>query len=1798
MSYEDELKAFADSVNKGSNFKTEDITSEGSKRVANFDALKSTPVNKIESHQAFTSKGIPILPKNPNASKSPFKPSAQEIAKSDISELTNSVLIDGKDPIFLLGPISGPGLGNVNIDTSKYNYWKWSMEEEDPKKGWFKNLPMSVTKLPGRFIIGMFYDYPKGVLDEFTRQMEFEKSKEFMTMDPARRATMMTRHGENQFRNISKPIEDILHAMMTSLGVYDTVMDTINGETIYIEKTPVEGSEFGIKNKTNVVFKLPTYDKMKELWNKDPFGTAALYAPFFIHGLAKSAAKRAKTKAEADNLNAVAEDALKKAREARAEGENLTKIKNESIARQVDVAKDEGFLDEEGFVAPQGEVKVDITGEVTEQKPLSRRKKKAERQKSSVQKLNKEEAKPPIEEPTPVTPEERVDNIVNNETDKATGIKKKERIKPLKNPEESEFFQDAQTTADKTEVFKGFLEEMKEDPDMYLEHLINEVNRWYHGHEGADINLVRRKLTELSSKIDILKDDFRELDTEALQGMLEETTKNIEDVTRDYDFSERFEDFKATVHRASQWAKRLQPKSKVSETVRRSLDEKPLEERLQEFLEDDTGKVEVPEEMEYGTVSDIKFYSGLPLDKIKALLMGADFKRLYHGTKSDFDAFDNRLLTGEGANAFGAGTYLTEGKRIGIDYAKRLGRGKDRYGIDNYQKFKLDGKEYIPANPDIANELHRFLEEGGKKEDVLNYIKEQQALNDHFINEHKQIDTGSEWSKTEIKSLQESSKYYQKDYDAIANADVVESSETKPTLYTVRLKKGFQNMNWLDWESEVPKNVRELVNKYVDFSGTKRFNSPMTGREAYEYIARATGDPLKASKVLNDIGVDGIRYNAGSLSGGVKPFTKNFVVFDKDQLVIERKTRSHNPNMLYSGADVSGHIGKIAKYFSGVRAAKEASFEKQQSSRPKKFLRDAARKFLSQSANLKRGLIDEHGESGGYDVLQSLNLNISSTSRSAALADQLKKEIISGLSDIQREALNEVIFAKRTRTIIDRDEFKKRTDPSYKAHKNPLGLSREDWQDYIDSIGELKGLTKEDTMEVYRRSDMLFEAARDQLRQLYEEGLITKEVFEDLKNLDYQRRQMIDIVDPQQTLGNKKIDIRESGIQELSIGSEKQFLETDSIRLLEDLIIRTQNRIFANKAAKDLYAMAEANPESPIARLKRPDSGWEAVHCFIDGEKKPIYMPKEFADEWITKNKEISYEIGKFARLISGSSIVRTLATGINVGFALKNFFRDFAYMWVASQHYVKGAGWTSTYSSFAPKAIGQMASDIRAVYKDVFFKKGIYQEMVDNGVLLDFLSGKDRILKDRIGKVGNKHVQAISDALHWPSNYSELIGRAALYNRAKRKGLSNKEAAFLSRDYLFFGDYGSWTKAIDTVVPYFGATIKATEGIYRAAARNPSEFGLKSAQALSFGATLYLLNRTINKEAYDQLSENDRKNNFIIPFAIPYEGTDGKRHHLYPKVPKDPYQALLCMAGENAMKYMIGDETDSDKLAAIIQSLSPIQGMPSVPSIEALYSYISNKDFYRYDDIWHGPDVAEADAGAEIIPSGPRKTHPISKTVGEVTGMSPVRLERALRVIVPRNYLTDAFSSMTRTIFDRAPDDIREGVVAEILGTDPTFRNFLATTDDMNGMRDQMDEMEARTNVERVMHNGKIDSLIEQINNGEATAESLSDYIGTMTDPNEAERLWKRAENRKEEVKLPHLSFWKRIGVMEPEDAAKSMFRMMKRMESDEERAKLLDEFVVYDDLHGLGSERFLDEYSRLDEEWKMKIGGANVQE
>lgn len=97
------------------------------------------------------------------------------------------------------------------------------------------------------------------------------------------------------------------------------------------------------------------------------------------------------------------------------------------------------------------------------------------------------------------------------------------------------------------------------------------------------------------------------------------------------------------------------------------------------------------------------------------------------------------------------------------------------------------------------------------------------------------------------------------------------------------LKDYNDGMNDNDWVINIPHGYNSMQPSLP--SGLLVFNN---GENLYKIIESALNSPMEASHLLLRAGIDGIVYPSGIVSGYRGEMGQNFVVFDDNQIRIER----------------------------------------------------------------------------------------------------------------------------------------------------------------------------------------------------------------------------------------------------------------------------------------------------------------------------------------------------------------------------------------------------------------------------------------------------------------------------------------------------------------------------------------------------------------------------------------------------------------------------------------------------------------------------------------------------------------------------------------------------------------------------------------------------------------------------------------------------------------------------------------------------------------------------------------------
>ena len=259
---------------------------------------------------------------------------------------------------------------------------------------------------------------------------------------------------------------------------------------------------------------------------------------------------------------------------------------------------------------------------------------------------------------------------------------------------------------------------------------------------------------------------------------------------------------------------------------------------------------------------------------------GAKEHRVYHGSGAEFDHFDHSHMgEGEGAQAYGWGTYVTEVEGIGRTYA-----------IQNSENAR---EHYV-----YSGDTHGLSEE--RINEILEVFLDAKPSEGHVVSEYNDaLDWYSSKRDEYCQSLA-------KDASLLNPSDISIVMDKTRNLYTVEIPDD-NGKNYLDWNSETGK---DLVSRLVSIlRADKELKEAYEGRlselnkeldkfaprtlfsDTYVQLAELLGSDKKASQLLSSLGYVGIKYPAEFRSGGRKDDAKNYVIFNENDAEITDHVR-------------------------------------------------------------------------------------------------------------------------------------------------------------------------------------------------------------------------------------------------------------------------------------------------------------------------------------------------------------------------------------------------------------------------------------------------------------------------------------------------------------------------------------------------------------------------------------------------------------------------------------------------------------------------------------------------------------------------------------------------------------------------------------------------------------------------------------------------------------------------------------------------------------------------------------------
>ena len=314
--------------------------------------------------------------------------------------------------------------------------------------------------------------------------------------------------------------------------------------------------------------------------------------------------------------------------------------------------------------------------------------------------------------------------------------------------------------------------------------------------------------------------------------------------------------------------------------------------------------------------------------------------RVYHGSGADFDAFDHSHMgEGEGAQAYGWGTYVTEVEGIGRTYAiqnttkhndalralqhdvdaisDQLNRHRDDLKYDEEQlkranEWRAEAELDYELFKDEAEELKEKY--GESSPEYRNHL-----FNDIYTDEMKR-------AQSSVKSTEESIQYRKEKIAELEKAlkdkqaEIDELPKEFPRhLYTVEIPDD-NGGNYLDWNGHPAESLLKDVGSFLEGEGFERvqdspvryekgestvvLNPNATGADLYAELQKALGSDKKASQALAELGCIGIKYPADNMRGGREDGAKNYVIFNEN----DAKITDHTRFLRTAGGEVYGLV--------------------------------------------------------------------------------------------------------------------------------------------------------------------------------------------------------------------------------------------------------------------------------------------------------------------------------------------------------------------------------------------------------------------------------------------------------------------------------------------------------------------------------------------------------------------------------------------------------------------------------------------------------------------------------------------------------------------------------------------------------------------------------------------------------------------------------------------------------------------------------------------------------------------------
>ena len=645
-------------------------------------------------------------------------------------------------------------------------------------------------------------------------------------------------------------------------------------------------------------------------------------------------------------------------------------------------------------------------------------------------------------------------------------------------------------------------------------------------------------------------------------------------------------------------------------------------------------------------------------------------------------------------------------------------------------------------------------------------------------------------------------------------------------------------------------------------------------------------------------------------------------------------------------------------------------------------------------------------------------------------------------------------------------EMSKRAKEEGVEYKFPNGLTSEELMNYIAKA----------PAEFKRAADLYYKFNDNMLTIMEDAGLISEETHRVLNEKykhycplmrDFSDTAAADAFIGGLSNGGRGIANVSNPLKRISIeGSERNVF--NPLESTVNAVSVICNRAERNKVGQMAVELAqEAGLENVVVEVEgdKPDEKNCIFTVMHNGKKQAYRTSQELYGPIVGYNLPAAGLMLGVAR--SAAHLLRTGAT-MSPSFIVRNLIRDTIFAGVASKN------------GFVP--ILDTIRGAQALLKDEKRRA----EFETAGITkFNFYNTADEIARSLDEMAGGKEWRNYSPSDLWralmkypimTSEFVESATRMGEFLKAREKGMSVDDAARAARELtLDFSRSGVTGEKVNQIVPFFNACLQGGDKLYRMLRYNTVPTAINIAKYIVL-PSLILWAFNHDEDWYKELDPNIKNTNWILPGGY--------------RIPKPQDAGVIFGSGIEAM-LDIASGKDKEAMNNWAETIKNNMAPNIIPTLFLpILEWQANYSYFR--------GGALVNRRLQQLPDElqyTNSTSELSKAIGSVTGLSPVKIDNTIR----------GYTGTMGMFLAQAPDMVigdKRNLPEKRLSERVFLRDFNVTDMNLNRSVDEFYDMLADANKQHAGYGkkGKPSKVVKSIRNAGKMISDLNKDIQTIT--------------------------------------------------------------------------------------------------